>query len=89
MYYGCQIDTNSKVFKDFFTACRRGRPIMKIIPPQWEVERVLQFLKRSAILKIFNLTLAVLFLKSLSRRIPIFEDNFFPKGHLTLQSYQG
>ena len=45
MYYDFQVDTYSKVFKDVFTSCRTGRSIKKIIPPQWEVDRVLQFLK--------------------------------------------
>ena len=65
MFYGYQIDTNSKVFRDFFISCRTRRPITKALPPQWEVDKVLQYLKTSQFKNNKTISLPALLLKTL------------------------
>ncbi|CAF4354177.1 unnamed protein product, partial [Rotaria magnacalcarata] len=65
MFYGFQIDTNSKVFRDFFISCRTRRPITKTLPPQWEVYKVLQYLKTSQFKNNKTISLPALLLKTL------------------------
>ena len=65
MFYGFQLDTNSKLIRDFFIACRTRRPIRKVLPPQWEVDKVLGFLKTQQFKHNSLITLPALLLKTL------------------------
>ncbi|CAF4317257.1 unnamed protein product [Rotaria magnacalcarata] len=51
LWYAHNIDTNAKVFKDFFTACRTRRPVKKCLTPAWEVDKVLTLFKFSETIK--------------------------------------
>ncbi|CAF2038686.1 unnamed protein product [Rotaria magnacalcarata] len=65
LFYGFQIDTNQKLFRDFFMACRTRRPIKKCLPPLWEVDKILLLLKTPQFSDNRTISLPALLLKTL------------------------
>ena len=71
LLYGHNIDTNAKIFRDFFISCRTRRPIRKVLPPAWDVDTVLKYLKtpqfsNNKVISISSLFLKTLFLVALA-----------------------
>ena len=65
LFYSFKIDTGAKIFKDFFTACRTRRPIKKVLPPAWDVDKVLRFLRSPQFANNATITTPALLLKTI------------------------
>ena len=65
LFYGFNINLNDKVCLDFIKGLKTRRPVKKSLPPEWDVDIVLAFLKTPKFRKNDSIELAPLLLKTI------------------------